>query len=247
MDAHAAGAHDAVKPHSDVVTGAEFAQRRRERLSGEHDPTLFATAYTCPVPSPDGTMLAWISDRDGRPRAWVAPLPPDGSPVVEPAWPLPTDGDSHDRDDGVPWDVQKLSWSPDGYWLACQLAPGGGERTRVRLVTPDGGKVQDLAAHAAAVTLGSWSPRGRQVGITIFGTGSGDGVACLMDVRDGTSTVLTSGPAAVVCAISGDGMRAVVRVGGRVLGSGVGRTKKAAEQQAAEQVDDDKDDQDGPE
>jgi ribonuclease-3 len=28
--------------------------------------------------------------------------------------------------------------------------------------------------------------------------------------------------------------RAVVRVGGRVLGSGVGRTKKAAEQQAAE-------------
>ncbi len=24
-------------------------------------------------------MLAWISDRDGRPRAWVAPLPPDGS------------------------------------------------------------------------------------------------------------------------------------------------------------------------
>ena len=207
-----AQAHEAV---SDVVSGAEFAQRRRERLSAEHDPTLFATAYSSPVPSHDGTMLAWISDRDGRPRAWVAPLPPDGSPVVEPAWPLPTEGDGGDPDGGVPWDVQKLTWSPDGYWLACQLAPGGGERTRVRLITPDGTQIQDLAPSAAAVTLGSWSPRGRQVGITIFGAGSGDGVACLMDVRDGTSTMLTSGPAAVVCAISGDGMRAVVRVGRR--------------------------------
>jgi acetyl esterase/lipase len=196
-----------------VVTGAEFAQRRRDRLSAEHDPALFATAYSCPVPSPDGRMVAWISDRDGRPRAWVAALPPDGSPVVEPAWPLPTGGDG--ADGTVPCDVQKLAWSPDGYWLACQLAPGGGERTRVRLVTPDGTATHDLAPNAAAVTLGSWSPRGRQVGITIYGPGSGDGVACLVDVRDGTSTVLTSGPAAVVCAISGDGLRAVVRVGRR--------------------------------
>ena len=222
---------------SDVVSGAAFAQRRRERLAGrggagswaaagsavhtaagggaDHDPALFATAYSTPVPSPDGRMLAWISDRDGRPRAWVAALPPDGSPVVEPAWPLPTGGDDPDRDGGVPWDVQRLTWSPDGYWLACQLAPGGGERTRVRLITPDGTQVQDLAPGAAAVTLGAWSPRGRQLGITIFGPASGDGVASLVDVRDGTSTMLTSGPAAVVCAVSGDGMRAVVRVGRR--------------------------------
>ena len=188
---------------------SEFAQRRRERLS-DHDPALFAVAYACPAPSPDGRLLAWISDREGRPRAWVAPLPPDGSAVVEPAWPLPTDGD-----DGVPWDVQKLAWSPDGYWLACQLAPGGGERTRVRLVSADGGEVQDLAPNAVAVTLGAWSPNGRQVGITIFGAPNGDGVACLTDVRDGTSRMLTSGPAATVCAVSGDGLRAVVRVGRR--------------------------------
>ncbi|MGZ8750463.1 MAG: S9 family peptidase [Pseudonocardia sp.] len=200
---------------NDVVTEADFVRRRMDRLSAEHDPALFAAAYYCPVPSPDGRMLAWISDRDGRPRAWVAPLPPDGSPVAEPAWPLPTDGDSHDRDGRVPWDVQKIAWSPDGYWIACQLAPGGGERTRVRLVTPDGTQVHDLAPSAPAVTLGSWSPSGRRLGITIFGAGTGDGVACLIDVRDGTSTMLTSGPAALVCAVSGDGMRAVVRVGRR--------------------------------
>ena len=195
---------------SDVVTEADFARRRRDRLAPEHDPALFAPAYSGPVPSPDGRMLAWISDRVGRPRAWVAPLPPDGSAVDEPTWPLPTDGD-----DGVPWDVQKISWSPDGYWLACQLAPGGGERTRVRLITPNGDQVHDLAPSAPAVTLGSWSPNGRHLGITIFGAGTGDGVACLVDVRDGTSTMLTSGPAAQVCAVSGDGLRAVVRVGRR--------------------------------
>jgi len=92
---------------SDVVTEADFVRRRMDRLSGEHDPALFATAYSCPIPSPDGRMLAWISDRDGRPRAWVAQLPPDGSAVVEPGWPLPTDGDSHDRDGDVPWEDRK--------------------------------------------------------------------------------------------------------------------------------------------
>jgi acetyl esterase/lipase len=197
----------------DVVSGADFAQRRRDRLSAEHDPALFSSAYSCPVPSPDGTMVAWISDRDGRPRAWVAALPPDGGPVIEPAWPLPLDQDNADPD--APCDVQRLAWSPDGFWLACQLAPGGGERTRVRLVTPDGTQVRDLAPGAPAVTLGSWSPSGRQLGITIFGGGSGDGVACLVDVRDGTSTMLATGPAARVCAVSGDGLRAVVRIGRR--------------------------------
>ena len=198
---------------SDVVTEADFVRRRRDRLSAEHDPALFATAYSCPVPSPDGRMLAWISDRDGRPRAWVAPLPPDGSAVAEPAWPLPTDGgEPRRRARGT---CRRSPGRPDGYWLACQLAPGGGERTRVRLVTPDGTQVHDLAPSAPAVTLGSWSPSGRQLGITIFGAGTGDGVASLVDVRDGTSTMLTSGPAALVCAISGDGMRAVVRVGRR--------------------------------
>jgi dipeptidyl aminopeptidase/acylaminoacyl peptidase len=172
--------------------------------------TLFPPAYGHPVPSPDGFSLAWISDRDGRPRAWVAALPGAEQTVDEPGWALPTG-----PDDTVPGDVTELSWSPDGYWLACQLAPGGGERTRVRIVRPDGSQLRDLAPDAAAATLGPWSPNGRQLGITIFTEGGGDGYACLVDVRDHTSTVLARGPAAKVCAISGDGRRAVVRLGRR--------------------------------
>jgi dipeptidyl aminopeptidase/acylaminoacyl peptidase len=182
-----------------------FTERRLARLGGGADaPALFPPQYSDPVPSPDGALLAWISDRDGRPRAWVAPLSPPGKPIIEPERPLPVAGD-----------VQALSWSPEGHWLACQTAPSGGERTRVHVVSPDGSQEIELAPGAAAVTLGVWSPSGRQVGITIFGEGSGDGQACLYDLRDGTSTMLASGPAARVCAVSGDGRRAVVRLGRR--------------------------------
>jgi dipeptidyl aminopeptidase/acylaminoacyl peptidase len=182
----------------------DFTERRLARVGGAD---LFAAAYGDPVPSPDGTLLAWISDRDGRPRAWVGPLPADGGPVAEPERPLLVDADAGD--------VQALSWSPDGAWLALQLAPGGGERTGVRLISPDGAQVRDLAPGAAAVTLGCWSHGGRQLGVTVFPEGAGDGQACLVDVRDGTSTVLAAGPAARVCAVSGDGRRAVVRLGRR--------------------------------
>ncbi|MCW2717939.1 S9 family peptidase [Pseudonocardia sp.] len=180
---------------------ADFTERRLARMgSGE----LFAPAYTDPVPSPDGSLLAWISDRDGRPRAWLARLPEDGSPVVEPEKPVVDDAD-----------VQALSWSPDGLWLALQLAPGGGERTIIRVVAPDGSDVRNLAPGAAAATLGAWSPSGHLLGVTVFPEGAGDGQACLLDLRDGTSTVLAAGPAARVCAVSGDGRRAVVRLGRR--------------------------------
>ena len=161
---------------------------------------LITFTYSDAVPAPDGASLAWISDVSGRPRAWVAPF--DGASVGEPLQVPELDED-----------VAALSWSPDGRWLAAQLAPGGGERTRVRLVGPDG--VVDVAPAAPAVTLGAWSPGGYRLGVTIFAEASGDGQACLVDVRDGTSTVLASGPAARVCAVSGDGRRAVVRLGRR--------------------------------
>lgn len=155
--------------------------------------------FTCSgaVPSPDGTSLAWISDRAGRPRAWVAPF--DGRRVGEP-------GRVPEFED----DVTALSWSPCGRWLAAQL---GGERSRVRLVGPGG--VTDVAPAAPAVTLGAWSPVGPRLGVTILSDPAGDGQACLVDVRDGTSTVLARGPAAHVCAVSGDGRRAVLRLGHR--------------------------------
>jgi dipeptidyl aminopeptidase/acylaminoacyl peptidase len=173
-----------------------FTERRRVQLAGDLGEHLIVPFYRSPLPSPDGTMLAWISDQEGRPRAWV-----DSTPL---------DTDVAD----VACDVVALSWSPDGAWLAVQIAPGGGERTRVLLLAPDGVERREIAAGSTAVTLGAWSPTGRQVGVTIYGA-DGDGTACLVDVRDGSSTVLATGPAAVVSAVSRDGRIAVVRTGRR--------------------------------
>ena len=171
--------------------------------AGEGDLIEHPTEYRDCVPSPDGASVAWVSDRSGRPRAWVAPLPVDGSAITEPARPV-----------GPDTDVAALSWSPDGEWIALQLAPGGGEHTRVVLVRPDGSGCADIAPAAPAVTLGSWAAGGYRLGVTILGE-DGEGQACLVDVRDGTSTLLASGPAARVCATSVDGRRAVVRLGRR--------------------------------
>ncbi|MGE0843255.1 S9 family peptidase [Pseudonocardia sp.] len=171
---------------------------------------LRAASYRAPRPGPDGRSLAWICDRDGRPRLYVGEL--DAGSVVEPHGFVPTDLDDPDLPAA---DVDGVAWSPDGSWLACQLAPGGGERTRVLLVSPDGARRHEIAPGAAAVVLGSWSPSGSHLGVTIYGEGRGEGQACLVDLRDGTSTVLASGPAAVVCAVSGDGHRVVVRHGRR--------------------------------
>lgn len=169
-----------------------------DRLAARRGPI----SYISPAPSPDGARLAWIADADGRPRAWLADLHPAG--VVEPDRPLTPLAD-----------VTALAWSPDGAWIALEVAPQGGERSGVHLVDPATGEVRELAPGAAAATLGAWAPTGRVVGLTVFPEGSGEGQACLVDVHDGTSTVLAAGPAARVCAVSGDGRRAVVRLGRR--------------------------------
>lgn len=166
------------------------------------------------VPSPDGTRVAWISDVTGRPRVHVAPLP-GGGPIEGTGTVLAVDGIDHP-------DVTVLTWSPDGSRIAVQVAPAGGDRTRVVLLDPAGGPSREIAPAAAAVSLGAWAPTGRWLGVTICASGGdpatddyGAGTACLIDVRDGTSVVLGTGQAAVVQAISADGRRVVLRTGRR--------------------------------
>src|SRR3954469_13915806 len=64
-------------------------------------------------PSPDGSRVAFVSDRSGEPRVWI-----------------------HRRDAAQPALVAALlervltvSWSPDGAWLACLVAASGASRT----------------------------------------------------------------------------------------------------------------------
>ncbi|MEU6696886.1 prolyl oligopeptidase family serine peptidase [Pseudonocardia sp. NPDC046786] len=176
-----------------------------------------AVGHHSPVVSPDGTRLAWLSDRTGRPRLHVAAMPAHGPIDPDAATVLDATGIG-----GPHPDVTSFTWSPDGGRIAVQIAPAGGDRTRVALLDPDGGPPTEIAPAATAVVLGAWEPTGRRLGVTVLTDAGdpdsdryGDGTACLVDVRDGSSVVLGTGQAAVVQAVSADGRRVVLRTGRR--------------------------------
>ena len=75
--------------------------------------------------APDGTALAHIVDDDGYPRAVQRFL--DGVEVSASRYVrLPVEGP-----------ITKVIHSPDGHWLACQVAPHAGNRSQVWVVTTD--------------------------------------------------------------------------------------------------------------
>ncbi|WP_018638068.1 S9 family peptidase [Parafrankia elaeagni] len=86
----------------------------------------------CPSPGPGGT-LAFVGDRTGPPALWIRGA----------------DGGERVVDTG-PGQVRSVMWSPDGAWIAVVVAPGGGERTEVRVLRPDGTGLRTLAGAGAA-------------------------------------------------------------------------------------------------
>ncbi|MDT7749122.1 MAG: hypothetical protein QOD96_2784 [Pseudonocardiales bacterium] len=201
-------------------TVSTFTDRRRAQLLAEPDSggpihplhsirplpdCLAAQSCTGGALSPDGQSLAFVSDRDGLPALWVISLAGPGEPR-EPV-----------RLDTGPDQVRQVSWSPDGRWLTCVLAPFGGEQTRVLALRPDGAEQRTLAGGpGGAGTLGAWRPDGALVGITEASRrGGGASTAYAVDPATGRRTELATGPAAVVCAFSPNGRHAVVRVGRR--------------------------------
>ncbi|MGH3981975.1 MAG: TolB family protein, partial [Pseudonocardiaceae bacterium] len=130
-----------------------FARRRRARLAAELSGLDWLAAETCTSPalSPDGCTLAVVSDRDGTPGVWLIPLVQPGEPVR--------------LDTGEDY-VRVVSWSPDGEWLCLTTAPGGGERTLVRALRPDGSDARVVAGTPAGMaSIGCWQPGGHIVGL----------------------------------------------------------------------------------
>jgi dipeptidyl aminopeptidase/acylaminoacyl peptidase len=100
--------------------------------------------------SPDGQTIAFRSNMTGRPQVWTVPAE-SGWPTLVTAFDDPVTG---------------LSWSPDGAWLACQVAPGGGMNSQVYLVRPDGSDVRLITDNGKETNaLGVWSHDGKQLAI----------------------------------------------------------------------------------
>src|SRR6186997_2710201 len=72
--------------------------------------------------SPDGSRIAFVTNISGLPQVWTMPTA-GGYPSLVTSF-----------DDPVGF----VTWSPDGQWLAFNVAPGGGFNEQIYVVHPDG-------------------------------------------------------------------------------------------------------------
>ncbi len=101
---------------------------------------------TSPSFSADGKRIAFVSNMSGMPQIWTMSAE-GGFPTLVTA--------SEDP-------VGFVSWSPDGAWLAFNVAPGGGFNEQIYVVRPDGTGLRRLTEGGKENNfLGDWTPDSR--------------------------------------------------------------------------------------
>ena len=155
----------------------------------------------CPALSPDGSSVAYVTDRSGIPRLEVAPLDGDAEPAVL---------------SGPTEEVVSVAWSPDGAWLAYLVSPGGSICAELHVVRPDGSDARLVAGEdpRATVFAGGWAGPGRYVCSIATGDGP-DADVVLVDVATGDHRTLASGGFLSVTSVSADQRFVLARRGPR--------------------------------
>jgi dipeptidyl aminopeptidase/acylaminoacyl peptidase len=159
-------------------------------------------AWGCwaPTLAPDGRRVAYVSDRRGTPELWVGPI----------------DGSDRDVVLSVSEDpVLSVRWSPDGEWLACSVATGGGVRSEVWVLRPDGSDRRRLAGSPEHAALGSWARRGHRVVVTVRDDEAETNRSLLFDPATGVGEEIVAGGLVEVLDLSADERFALVRDGTR--------------------------------
>jgi dipeptidyl aminopeptidase/acylaminoacyl peptidase len=159
-----------------------------------------ATAAWSPALSPDGTAVAYCSDRDGAPHVWL-----------------------HDRQRGTdvrlagaPDSVQRVSWSIDGEWLALLVAPDGAPRTQVWVVRPDGSGLRELGGSPEGATyLGPWTHERGVLSVSETTPENGALVARLEHTETRQTRHIASGGQPIVLDLDRHNRTALVRRGPR--------------------------------
>lgn len=99
-----------------------------------------------PTFSPDGSQIAFITNISGLPQVWTM-ASTGGYPSLITSF-----------DDAVGF----VTWSPDGQWLAFNVAPGGGFNEQIYVIKPDGTGLRRLTDGGKANNfLGEWTHDGR--------------------------------------------------------------------------------------
>jgi dipeptidyl aminopeptidase/acylaminoacyl peptidase len=154
-----------------------------------------------PALSPDGSRVAYVTDRSGLPRLEVADLHGDAVPAVLSA---PAE------------EVVSVTWSPDGAWLAYLVSPGGSICAELHVVRPDGSDARVVAGQdpRATVFAGGWTGPGHYACSIAPGDGP-DADVVLVDAATGAQRTLARGGFLSVTSVSADERLVLARRGPR--------------------------------
>lgn len=101
-----------------------------------------------PSISPDGERIAFVSDRDGHPQVWLVTIASGACRKI-------TDFEEQ---------LIRVSWSPNGDWLALEMAPGGGMNSQIDIIQPGGGGRRRITAGGQSNNwLNAWTRDSRQL------------------------------------------------------------------------------------
>jgi TolB protein len=109
-----------------------------------------------PTWSPDGSKIAFVSDRTGAPQVYL----------------MNSDGSNQQRLTYTGTYNTAPTWSPDGAWIAYETRIGG--QMDIWLVDPASGDSHPLVEHPRGDEGPSWAPNGRLIAFSSTRRGRGD-------------------------------------------------------------------------
>ena len=146
--------------------------------------------------SPDGKTLAFVSNLNGIPQVWTMPAS-GGFPKLVTAF-----------DDPVGF----VTWSPDGKWLAFNVAPGGGFNEQIYVARPDGSELRRLTEGGKENNfLGDWTSDGKHIFFSSNRRSPASTDSYLLDVKTGERRMVAENKGTGgINDVSREGRRAIV-------------------------------------
>lgn len=176
-----------------LLASTAVAQDDLERTVAMMAKIGFATS---PRFSADGKRVAYLTNISGSPQIWI----------------VPAGGGYPEQVTALDDPVTNIDWSPDGQWIALQVAPGGGLNSQIYVVHPDGTGLRRLTEGGKENNwFGQWMPDSKAIAISSSRRSADAMDNWLVDLAGGPMMLIAQNSGiGTVSDISGDGKYALV-------------------------------------